>query len=122
MDAKDKALETKERIATADRASREKTTNARVDATLKSIEQRRASAAARNNIDALESIQEYLQGELLKVSNPLGGPKEGAINADAYNKINAELRRVVDDIAKIGGTSLTAYDADNLYQDNVDLG
>jgi hypothetical protein len=122
MDAKDKALETKERIATADRASRERTTNARVDATLKSIEQRRASAAEKNNITALQSIQEYLQDELLKVSNPLGGPKEGAINADAYNKINAKLKRVVDDIAKIGGTSLTAYDADNLYQDNVDLG
>ena len=56
------------------------------------------------------------------MSNPLGGPKDGAINADAYNKINAKLRRVIDDIAKIGGTGLAAYDADKLYQDNVDLG
>jgi hypothetical protein len=122
MNAKDKALETKERIAIGDRESRERTTNARVDATLKSIQQRIDSAASKNNLTALQSIQEYLQDELTKVSNPLGGPKDGAINADAYNKINAKLRRVIDDIAKIGGTGLAAYDADKLYQDNVDLG
>ena len=122
MDAKDKALETKERIAIGDRESREKTTNARVDATLKSIEQRRTSAAAKNNLTALQDIQEYLQGELLLVSNPMGGPKEGAINADAYNRIRESLNRVVSDIAKIGGTSLAAYDADKLYQDDIDVG
>ena len=57
------------------------------------------------------------------MSNPItGGPKEGALSADAYNKIKSSLDRVVNDIAGMGGTSLAAYDANKLYQDDIDVG
>lgn len=120
MDAKDKALETKERIAKGDRESRERTTNARVDATLKSIEQRRQAAAAKNELSSLESISEYLQGQLTDLMDPLGNVKPE--DRDAYNKVKSSLDRVMRDIATAGGTTLASYGADNLYQDNVDLG
>lgn len=120
MDAKDKALETKERIAKGDRESRERTTNARVDATLKSIEQRRQAAAAKNELSSLESIAEYLQGQLTDLMDPLGNVKPE--DRDAYNKVKSSLDRVMRDIATAGGTTLASYGADNLYQDNVDLG
>jgi len=112
----------KEATAAADRASSERIATARVNATIAATEQRRASAKARNDLNALQSIQEYLQDRLAEVSNPLGGPKEGALNADAYNKIKSSLDRVVDDIAGMGGTSLEAYDANKLYQDDIDVG
>ena len=89
MDAKDKALETKERIAKGDRESRERTTNARVDATLKSIEQRRQAAAAKNELSSLESISEYLQGQLTDLMDPLGNVKPE--DRDAYNKVKVLL-------------------------------
>ena len=111
----------KEKMATADRASRERVATARVNATVAATEQRRASAKARNSLDALETIAESVQNEMNTLTS-LDGKTVPPGNKDAYDKLKSSLDRIMKDIAGMGGTSLAAYGADDIYQDNIDVG
>ena len=111
----------KEKMAAADRASNERIAKARVNATIAATEQRRAAAKARNSLDALETIAASVQDEMNKLMN-FDGKTVPSGNKDAYDKLKSSLDRIMKDIASMGGTSLAAYGADDMYQDNIDIG
>ena len=102
MDAKDKALETKERIAIGDRESREKVAGIRSKATQANTEARIRSAALNRDFRVLESIQEELKEDIAALM-PLN-PKEpvSAQNKDAYNTLTKQLKDVREKIRNLG--------------------
>ena len=104
MDAKDKALETRERIAIGDRESREKVAGIRSKATQANTEARIKSATLNRDFRVLESIQDELK-ESLALITPVKGPV-AAENKDAYDTLTQQLKEVREQIRNLGSFDL----------------
>ena len=104
MDAKDKALETRERIAIGDRESREKVAGIRSKATQANTEARIKSATLNRDFRVLESIQDELK-ESLALITPIKGPVS-AENKDAYDTLTQQLKEVREQIRNLGSFDL----------------